>query len=187
MATNDLLINGALITVLALGAICDLRSRRIPNALTFGGALAGFVANLVVGHLPGALQSASGWGLGVLVLIIPFALRWLGAGDVKFLAAAGAWGGPVYALNTLFFGAIVGGVVAVAIVAAQGYVGDVIRWLVYPLTKRLQLASVSLAGYSQATSGHKASTVSESYTWRRIQFPYGPALAIGGVLAIVLR
>lgn len=91
-------------------AICDLRHRRIPNFLTLGGFIAGLVLH---GWLAGwggagfALLS----GLSLLASMFGlFAVGWLGAGDVKLLAAAGAIGGNLStALNIVLATALVGG------------------------------------------------------------------------------
>ena len=80
--------------LLALACISDVRTRRIPNALTFSA-----VATAVVFHLLTGGWSAAGWSfagclLGALLFFPMFALRGMGAGDVKLLAAVGAWLGP---------------------------------------------------------------------------------------------
>ena len=77
----------------ALACVSDLRTRRIPNALTFGAALR---AGRFTCHRrrDGRGRSLGGWLLGVVLFFPLFALRGLGAGDVKLLAALGAWLGP---------------------------------------------------------------------------------------------
>src|SRR5262245_6886901 len=69
---------------IAVGATaCDLRMRRIPNVLTFGGAAMGLLYHFTSGGVGAAGQSAAGWLVGALVFVVPFALRGLGGGDVK--------------------------------------------------------------------------------------------------------
>lgn len=69
----------------------DLRSRRIPNAIVFPAALAGLVLNTISGGWSGALFGLKGIGLGLLLLLIPYMVGGLKAGDVKFLMAIGAY------------------------------------------------------------------------------------------------
>jgi len=76
---------------LAAGAF-DLRSRRIPNWLTMAGALAG-VGLAAAGGSERAIQSALGLGVALVVGLVLFQLRAVGAGDAKLLAAFGAWFG----------------------------------------------------------------------------------------------
>jgi len=75
-------------------AIVDLRTHRIPNALTVSAAVVGLVWSLWANGSSGALASCAGLlsGLGVL---LPFYLAGgLGAGDVKAMAAIGTFLGP---------------------------------------------------------------------------------------------
>src|SRR5207247_86600 len=81
----------AALCVAVVACVCDLRSRRIPNVLTFGAAAAAFAYHFTTGGVGALGQSALGWLVGVLVFIVPFALRGLGGGDVKLVAALGAW------------------------------------------------------------------------------------------------
>jgi prepilin peptidase CpaA len=50
-----------------------------------------------------------------------FLLKWIGGGDVKLMAAIGAWLGPVSALWVAAFGALAGGPLAVIAAASSGY------------------------------------------------------------------
>jgi prepilin peptidase CpaA len=53
--------------------------------------------------------------VGVAVFFVPFALRGLGAGDVKLLGAIGAWIGPAAVVWTALYTGIVGGVLCVVV------------------------------------------------------------------------
>ena len=172
--------------LLIVGAVIDLRTHRIPNALTFGGALAGLLVNLGLSRDAGLLTSTTGWLVGVLLLAIPFMMRGIGGGDVKLLAAAGAWGGPLFALYAVFFGALAGSVVAVGFLVARGEVGLAIRPIVRIVRWRLALALTGVVSESQTrilVPKGAAQTVSPMKTY----FPFGPALAIGGLITLFLR
>jgi len=55
-------------------------------------------------------------------LFLPiFALRGIGGGDVKLLAAFGAWLGPSLVIWVALWGAVAGGAFALAVSAWQGY------------------------------------------------------------------
>ena len=89
----------------AASLVCDLRRRRIPNAIPL--ALLGLFA----GHaLPGASGPPGGWwahlAIGAALLAIGFALYLggrFGAGDGKLIAVAGLWAGPAD-LGVFLFG-----------------------------------------------------------------------------------
>ena len=107
--------------VAVVGCITDVRSRRIPNVLTFGAAIAALGVSAAFDGFTGATGALAGWCVGLAVFFIPFALGGLGAGDVKLMAALGAWLGPADALWLGVYTALVGGVVALAVALARGY------------------------------------------------------------------
>jgi prepilin peptidase CpaA len=107
----------------------DVRSMRIPNWLTFGGLALALARAAWLGGLPGLGVAAAGAGAAFAVLILPFAMRWLGAGDVKAMMALGALWGHTLVLPTLFWMFVSGGVLAIAMVAARGELADLcVRW-----------------------------------------------------------
>ena len=96
--------------VLAVAAVTDLRFRKIPNLLTFPAMATALCYHLATGGLEGFLFSASGLVLGIAVLIVPFLLGGMGAGDTKLMGVVGATLGPkgvfIAALLTCLFGGI---------------------------------------------------------------------------------
>jgi prepilin peptidase CpaA len=109
------------IVVAAVACVYDVRTRRIPNALTFGAALAALAFHAAAGGPAEVVRSASGWIVGLLLFFPFFALGGLGAGDVKLLAALGAWLGPGPILSIAIYSAMSGGVMALAIAVRAGY------------------------------------------------------------------
>jgi prepilin peptidase CpaA len=107
----------ALVTA-AFAVFTDLRARRIPNALTLGSATAALAFHLVAGS---PLRALTGCAVGLCLFLPVYMLRGLGAGDVKLLAAIGAWVGPSLALWTGLYGAIAGGVLAIVVSFGAGY------------------------------------------------------------------
>ena len=102
--------------LLSLGiAVWDLKSRRIPNYLTFGGALAGLGFQLGFHGLPGLLNGLEGLGLGFLLLLVPYLLGGMGAGDVKASAALGAWLGLQRAFVLFIYMGISGGLIILVV------------------------------------------------------------------------
>ena len=116
--------------VLSIGLIAcvtDLRTRRIPNVLTFGAAALALVFHAIVGGLPGVQSAALGWLAGVAVFLPFFMLGGMGGGDVKLLAALGAWMGPRDAFWLAIYASVAGGVMAVAVAVARGYLTTALR------------------------------------------------------------
>jgi prepilin peptidase CpaA len=108
----------------------DLRTRRIPNVLTFCAAGAGLAFHAFFGGA-GPLTAIAGWLTGVLLFAPLFLLRGMGAGDLKLLGAFGAWLGPMMAMRIGLWSALIGGVLAVAVAFMHGYAGQALRnvWL----------------------------------------------------------
>jgi len=109
------------IAVALAGCVTDTRSRRIPNLLTFGAAAAAFGFGTVTGGLSGLGWSVAGWLAGVALFAPFFALGGIGGGDVKLLAALGAWLGPGMTVWLALWSAVAGGPMALALAFARGY------------------------------------------------------------------
>jgi prepilin peptidase CpaA len=110
----------------ALACAWDLRTRRIPQALTLGGAAAGLAFHLFTGGVQGGLASFAGWFIGIAVFFAPFALGGLGAGDVKLLGALGAWLGTTNVIWLALYTGVAGGVMALAVALSSGYLREAI-------------------------------------------------------------
>jgi len=105
------------------GCACvwDLRTRRIPNLLTFGATAAAVLFHVVTGGVHGGATSLGGWLVGAGLLLAPFVLGGMGAGDVKLVAALGAWLGPVDTVWLALYTGVAGGVMALVVATLNGY------------------------------------------------------------------
>ena len=118
---GDDLVPAIVITLSAVAMIWDLRTRRIPNLLTFGAAAGAFAYHLAVGGMPALLSAAGGWVVGVALFVPYFLLGGMGAGDVKLLGGLGAWLGPASSFWLCVYSAMAGGVMAIVVAVAHGY------------------------------------------------------------------
>src|SRR5690348_3845619 len=105
----------------------DVRTRRIPNALTAPMIAIGAVLNGVHAGMPGVAYSAAGLLLPIAILFLPFALGGIGGGDVKMMGAVGALVGPRLALWGLGLGMILGGAVMIVHLGRIGRLGEKLR------------------------------------------------------------
>ena len=114
--------------LLALAAcVLDIRTRRIPNALTFGAALAAFLFHGLFSGITGFGLSVAGWAVGLALFLPLFFLRGMGGGDLKLLAAIGAWLGPGTVIWVGLWSAVAGGVFALVVALARGYTKQAFR------------------------------------------------------------
>jgi len=117
MSGNISLIAIPLLLILGVATLMDWREQTIPNVLSFGAALFGLVLQGTLNGLPGVAIAAGGWVVGLVCLLPFYAKGGMAAGDVKLMAAVGAFLGPVPALAACLFTLIAGGVIAVASLA----------------------------------------------------------------------
>jgi prepilin peptidase CpaA len=118
-------------TLVTLACISDLRTRKIPNVLTFSAAGGALLFHLVTGGWAAAGWSAAGLVLGAVLFFPMFALRGMGAGDVKLLAAVGAWLGPGQVVIVALATSIAGGILGVIVALGSGYLRTAVSnvWL----------------------------------------------------------
>lgn len=158
--------------VLALGlVIClitDLKKRRIYNVVLLPLLIFGLSYNLFTGGSPGLIQSILGTITGLGILIIPFALGGIGAGDVKLLAVIGAVKGPLFVFYSALGMGLAGGVIALLFLTYQGSVLNTLKsffrglWLMF------------ITGFK---------VIKFDFDNEKIMLPYGLAIVIGVVSA----
>ena len=152
--------------ILVVAAIGDLRTRRIPNALVAVLAVAGMGYCIARAPVIEGLARSGGGLLAGLACWLPFyMLGWLGAGDVKLYAAAGAWLGPARAVEGALIGALFGAVLALI-------------WMVKSQGLRNVAETVALAA---ATPDVLAPDSGKAR--RRSTMPYAVAIAFGAIWA----
>lgn len=98
------------IAIVLTAAAIDLHRRRIPNWLTFGAWMLALPAQMAIhGFSGGASFWALGWLTGLGIFLPFYLLRGMAAGDVKLMAAIGAWLGPALAFKIAMTAFLLGG------------------------------------------------------------------------------
>jgi prepilin peptidase CpaA len=111
---NSFLLFFAVLTV-TVAALYDIRSRKIPNFITYPSMAISLVYCSLVDGMQGFAFSAGGLILGVTFFLIPYILGGMGAGDAKLMGALGATLGPGGLVNAALIIALAGGVYAVVL------------------------------------------------------------------------
>lgn len=164
MASNPIVL-AVLVLGVGAGAFIDLRTRRVPNALTMTLAATGIAC--AASGISGITVTASllGFALGLGLMLPGYLFGATGAGDVKLLAAAGAWLGPALIGPAFLYTALAGGALALLVARRR---------------RRLAL-TLEGTGRLVATGATNASVIEHPAADNR--FAYAPAIAIGSVLA----
>ncbi len=115
------IFEGLAVAIALVACVTDVRSQRIPNALTFPALAVGLLAHAGAPSGLGLTASLIGAVVGLAVFLPFFALGGMGGGDVKLMAALGAWIGAGPILWTALYGSVAGGVMALALAASRGY------------------------------------------------------------------
>ena len=113
--TYDYLVLVGLYT--AVAAVVDFRMQRIPNFVTVPAAVLGLLYHCLAPNGMGPLMSLAGFAVGFGLLLLPWILGGGGMGDVKLLAALGAWLGPLWILIAFGLAAVTAGMIALCVVS----------------------------------------------------------------------
>jgi prepilin peptidase CpaA len=153
----------------------DLRTRRIPNYLTLGAALAGLGFRLGYYGWWGLTSGCLGLALGFGLLICFYLMGGMGAGDVKALAALGAWLGPWLTFALFVYMGVAGGLLAIGVLWWKGLLWSKIcrGWAI--LANWVLFRPYRLEGSPAPSSAPKTEGI-----------PYAVALALGMVILVVI-
>lgn len=155
------------------GAAFDLKSRRIPNFITFPGMLLGLLLHLSFDGWTGlGLSAAAGLIAGVI-----FAVFWLaggmGAGDVKLMTAAACLAGLPHVAQLLLLTALAGGVMAIGLSVWRGRLKETLT----------NMRVLAVHHRMEGLNPHPRLNVTNALTLR---LPYGLAIAAGSALVLGL-
>jgi prepilin peptidase CpaA len=109
-----------LLAALVVAAVYDVRTRRIPNLLALSLIIAGLLRFALTSNSLTITQAIIGLVLGFVVGTVLFALRALGGGDVKLLAAIGVWTGPTLLLAVLALSLVLAMLLAIVSAVRRG-------------------------------------------------------------------
>jgi prepilin peptidase CpaA len=160
--------------VLAIATFTDLRSRRIPNWLVLPFMVGGLAVSGWQHGWPGLGHSLEGLALGAVLYGILSFMGGMGMGDVKLVAAIGAWVGPEQLFVALVITAMAGGVMALIWALKGGFLGELFSGagdLVFGFRKR-------------GLQPHPELVLSNPLTRK---MPYAPAIAIGTLISFFSR
>ncbi|MBS1788961.1 MAG: prepilin peptidase [Acidobacteria bacterium] len=167
------------LTVLVVAvAIFDLRERRIPNFIVMPASLIGLSVHWFDSGWAGLAFSLKGIGIGFVILLIPYLVKGMKAGDVKFMMAIGSFVGATSIIRVLLITLLCYPVLAAIMVIRQGKLK--VTWLRFRriLFNFLGFFVVSLRLYAVRLESLDDKSVASATT------PFGVAIAIGALISI---
>lgn len=173
-----------LLAALAVAVFADLYARRVPNLLVVIGLMSGLAFHALATSAVGILGPSSqpitvltalaGIAVAFAAFFPLYALRAMGAGDVKLMMMVGAFLGPLQTLGVVVLTFAAGGVLAIAMALWQRS----FRQLVFNLRFMLTTSAISAAG--------GASPKFEPLQQTAGRMPYAVAIAAGTLLQLYL-
>lgn len=154
------------LAIAVAGAVNDVRGARIPNWLTYSGLGSALLVRCALFGWAGLKGGFTGLFLAGGIFYFLFLLGGMGGGDVKLMAAVGAWAGTRPALSILAGSAIAGGILAVWYVLAYKQLGQTL----------LNTAALAQHHLSSGLRPHPELNIRGSSGMR---IPYGLAVAVG--------
>lgn len=161
----------AVLLVVGIAAVYDMRWRRIPNWVVLTGILLGIGSNTFLFEWAGLRFSLLGLGLAFVVYFPLYLLRGMGAGDVKLMASVGAMVGWANWIGIFIITAIVGGVAAVAFLLRRNR-------LIYGLSNVGYMVG-ELASLKAPYARNEALDISSA---RSMKLPHGVFIALGSLI-----
>ena len=171
---SDLMYPATAAACALVGSVFDVKSRRIPNFITFPSILLGLVLHLALG---GWRQLLSSLGAGLIcgvVFLLFYIAGGMGAGDVKLMTAVGCIAGMPHVAYLLVLTALSGGVMAVALALAHGRLQQTIT----------NVGALATHHSHEGLQPHPDLNLSNHSTLR---LPYALAIAGGSLLTLYFQ
>ena len=170
--TPEAAVKLAVLAPLAASVIYhDVRYRRIPNVLVLIALIAGLSINSLFGGLGGLANSALGFALAFIPMLLLHIFGAMGAGDVKLMGAVGSILGVGLMPVTLILVVMVGGILAVYTTLRAGTVLSTLHGV-------LRIFVGILPGWEMPRFAMAPD--------RRHTIPYGVAIMVGSLISAAL-
>lgn len=167
-----------LLLMLGLAATLDVRTRRIPNWLNLLMLVTGLTNAFAWGVPTSPTRALLGTLAGFFILIVPYALGAMKAGDVKMLAAVGAWLGPVAALQVYAVAAIFGLALVIAQCAATGR-----------LTRLFSNSTLIVANFANYAQVGREQVIASGRSMQSVDrpLPYAVSTLVGACVTVAMN
>jgi prepilin peptidase CpaA len=178
--TLPLSLPTAVVVVAALiAAVTDLTRFKVYNVLTLPLLITGLVYHGMADGPGGLALSVIGMLLGAAILLVFYIMGGMGAGDVKLMAALGAWLGMPAVLYVFLASALAAGVYALVLMLAMGSAREVL------VNLQIMWQRVVTVGRHLVAEDRVESEVNRPDRRRRV-IPFAAMIAVGVVTLVVI-
>ncbi|MGG6312826.1 A24 family peptidase [Paenibacillus macerans] len=147
----------------------DLKTMKIPNAITVSGLATGLLCHTLADGWSGTWFALKGSAAGFVLMFVLYLLRAVGGGDVKLFAGIGAWTGVALTLSTMMYS-----------ILAAGCIGLVILIWRRETWERLRRVAGSILGAAMLGSATPIQATAKG----QLQFPFMLAVLPGAILSV---
>jgi prepilin peptidase CpaA len=161
--------NILLILLLLICVVTDLRERKIYNKILLPFFIISLTYHFFADGFSGLSASFLGALVGLSILLIPYFMGGMGAGDVKLLAVIGGIKGISFVLMTALYMAMVGGIIGLCILLFRKGVVNRLKQTVYFFSCMVQGVKIPYVLDKDALS---------------TTYPYGVAIAVGAIYEV---
>lgn len=166
MGANEI----ALGLTLGIAAYTDWRQHKIYNKLLIPAFFSALLLHTFQEGGGGIKRSLLGAAIGFVLLLLPYLMGGMGAGDVKLLTVIGAFGGASFVVSSFLYGAIIGALISALLLVRHKAQGNTLKHflLFYPVLRKPH---------------NDSSSMGEA---RQEKFPYGIAIVLGTLISFFL-
>lgn len=164
-----------LIALVITAAIWDLRLRRIPNWLSLSGILTGITLKSFLFGFTGLKSSLSGMAAGFAIYFVLYLFRAMGAGDVKLMAAVGAFVGPGNWMVIFLITALLGGIIALSVLAWRKRMRKTFENVLFIVSEMMHFRAPFMAREELSVKSQRALTL-----------PHGAVIGLGCIVFVSL-
>lgn len=115
MTVWKILIYIVLFTILTISIYTDWKKHKIYNSVTYTGMVLGFILNSIAYGSDGFISCCISFVVALLFFLIFYALKLIGAGDVKLILAIATLMNVFYAFAGLIIGSLLAGIYGIYI------------------------------------------------------------------------
>jgi prepilin peptidase CpaA len=155
-----------------IAAVMDVWKFKVYNVLTFPLLLTGLAYHLIAGGMQGFLGSLIGLLAGFAILFVVYTMGGVGAGDVKLMAAVGAWLGMPLTFYVFAATALASGIYATVLIFLWGRPGE--TWV----NLQIVLFRIMALGHHLGSDVRLEDEIKRADRRRRL-VPFGAMVAVG--------